>query len=385
MTTPRVAVVGGGAIGTSAAFHLARAGVEVELFERDSVASGSTGRALGGVRYLFAHPLSVAAMAHGIDFFERFGDETGIDLQFERDGYLYVFRNEAVEERWRSRVEYYREHGFDPRVLSPAEVRDVCDMVDVSGLRGGLFAPECGFVDPHSVADAFARAASDHGATVRTGAAVNGIAVEDGVVRGVDTDSGRHDADVVLNAAGPWAGEVARTAGVDLPLSFVKSGFMRLESDRRESGPFVVDEALGARFRVGGVDELYVGLNVASIEGPDAPLTVSTEDRLAALDTAAELAPELGERGVVDEWTGVLTTTPDGHPLLGPVGPEGHLVAGGFSGHGLMLAPPVGRALADCVREGRSDVMDLEALSPRRFEAGTPLESEGKFAADESL
>lgn len=385
METPRVAIIGGGAIGTSAAFHLAQEGAEVELFERDSIASGSTGRALGGVRYLFAHPLSVAAMTHGLRFFERFEEETGIDLAFEQDGYLYVFRNEAVEERWRSRIEAYRDRGFDPRILSPSEIPDVCDLVDVSDLRGGLFAPECGFVDPHSVAHAFARAARDRGATVRTSTAVESIAVEDGTIVGIDTDDGRYEADVVLNAAGPWTRRLARTVGVDLPVSFVKSGFAILDTERNETGPFVADQALGARFRLGGVEELYVGLELEAIDGPDVPLTVTAEERVAALSTAAELAPEIADLGIVDEWRGVLTTTPDGHPVLGPIGPEGHLVATGFSGHGLMLAPSAGRALADGIIGGRSDVMDLEALSPGRFEAGTPLASEEKFAADESV
>lgn len=377
-----VAVVGGGAIGTSVLFHLAeRHGVtDAVLFERDQLGSGSTGKAAGGVRNTFSTATNVAIGNLDLEYFEGFEARVGEPLDFRRTGYLYLFHGREAEREWRDRVEFYAEHDVDAVLLEAEEASDLFEPLDTGAFRGAVFARDCGHVDPHRLTQAFGRAARDRGATIETGTAVTDVVVEDGATVAVETTAGRYEVDRVLNAAGPWAGELAATVGVDLPLSLFLRRIMVTSPVDDADSPLVIDPERSCYFRAEENGSMLVcdmaqDIDLADPGDVDAG-AVGYDYYLAAAETVAPLVPAVADLDVINGWAGLQTHTPDGHAVLGPTAVDGFALACGFSGHGVQQSPAVGMALADYLVEGGTSVLDLDEFALDRFDRDDAVEPE---------
>src|SRR5438876_3908933 len=215
-----VVVVGGGAVGTSAAYHLAAAGVgRVLLLERaEALGTGSTGRCAGGFRHQFASRINVVLSIASIEMIVGFSDEHGLPLDVDRDGYLFLVRRPETWQDFLAGVDLQRSLGVAVEVLTPEEAAALAPGIAVEGMIGATFGPEDGIADPSGLTNGYAAAARRAGAEIRTGVEVTSIEVAGGSVTGVATREGRVASPVVVDAAGPWAGLVAETAGVSLPL-----------------------------------------------------------------------------------------------------------------------------------------------------------------------
>ncbi len=368
-STARVAIIGGGIMGASAAYYLARKGcTDVVMLEKDLLAQASTGLSAGGIRQQFSHPANIRLSQEAVRVFERFEEEFDVDVEFRQVGYLFLAQSEEVWQEFLTNVEIQRQLGVPVEVLSPAEIKYRWPYLNVDDLRGGTFCGEDGYADPYMAAMGFANAARRLGVRIEEQTRVTAIRIEAGRVQGVETTRGPIVAPAVIDVAGPWGGEVARMAGVDLPVEpYRRQVFMTQAFDPiPKPVPMILDIEPAFYFRGEGPGVLM------GMSDPDEPSSFSTNVDYHFLERVIEAAmhraPLLEEAEILRGWGGLYAITPDDNPIIGPLpGAEGLFCAIGFSGHGFQQAPTVGRILSELILDGRTG-FDLSPFRHDRFE-----------------
>ncbi|SEG97466.1 sarcosine oxidase subunit beta [Saccharopolyspora kobensis] len=370
MTLPgsaEVVVIGGGVVGVSTAFHLAEAGVQVLLLERDELGSGSTCKAAGGVRAQFSDPVNIELGQRSLRAFEDFARRPGGEIDLKQHGYLFLLSEPADVEAFESGVRLQNEFGVPSRMLTVAEACELSPYAVPDGLLAAAFSPTDGHCTPEAVVQGYAQAARRHGAVIRRHCAVTGIDVSGGQITAVRTEHGPVATSTVVCAAGAWSASVGEFAGVELPVRPLRRQILVTEPvpDLPPRLPFTIDFATSFYFHDEGPG-LLIGMSDPDEEyGFD----LRTDDRwLGRLSAAVERrAPRLAEVGVAHGWAGLYEITPDHNALVGEAdGPGRFLYATGFSGHGFLQGPAIGEVLRDLVL-GRRPVVDVSALDVRRF------------------
>ncbi|RKT87739.1 sarcosine oxidase subunit beta [Saccharopolyspora antimicrobica] len=370
MTLPgsaEVVVIGGGVVGVSTAFHLAEAGVQVLLLERDELGSGSTCKAAGGVRAQFSDPVNIELGQRSLRAFEDFARRPGGEIDLKQHGYLFLLSEPADVEAFESGVRLQNEFGVPSRMLTVAEACELSPYAVPDGLLAAAFSPTDGHCTPEAVVQGYAQAARRHGAVIRRHCAVTGIDVSGGQITAVRTEHGPVATSTVVCAAGAWSASVGEFAGVELPVRPLRRQILVTEPvpDLPPRLPFTIDFATSFYFHDEGPG-LLIGMSDPDQEyGFD----LRTDDRwLGRLSAAVERrAPRLAEVGVAHGWAGLYEVTPDHNALVGEAdGPGRFLYATGFSGHGFLQGPAIGEVLRDLVL-GRRPVVDVSALDLRRF------------------
>ncbi len=352
-------VIGGGVIGTSIACHLARLGAKrTLLLERGQLGGGTTAQSSCILRTHYSVrenvALAQAAMRAFDDFPAYLGDDEA-DCGYRRCGYLIVAPEGAAADAVRATLAIERELGIEARELDAAEARERHPLLRYDDVAVVGWEPGAGYADAYMTLSAYVRAARKAGATVREGVAVTGL-VRDatGRIVGVETPTGPIGAGVVVSAQNIWSREVARWAGVELPLTMSRHSVMTLEAETPYGHdlPVVKDLVSPGRlyFRSYGGRQVLVS---EGNEGVDIP-EPDVEQADVPLDEVVHVGEQLAHRmpafetaGLAASWTGVYDVTPDWNPVLGPVdGVPGLVLAYGFSGHGFKLSPIVGRLVA---------------------------------------
>ncbi|MFI5050922.1 MAG: NAD(P)/FAD-dependent oxidoreductase [Gaiellales bacterium] len=363
-----VVIIGGGVVGTSAAFHLAEAGAgDVLLLEHAELGSGSTVRAAGGFRAQFSDELNIAIALRSIAAFEAFAERPGWDINLHQDGYLFLLTDEDDVELFQRNAELQRRNGVPTEWLSPEQARERSPIVSVDDVLGATYCALDGHASPESVVQGYASGARAHGAVIRTGAGVTGIRTAAGRVTGVVTDDGVVKTDTVVCTAGAWSREVAAMAGVELPVTPVLRPVWYTEPvpDLPPELPMTVDFSTGFYFHPEGPGLLF------GMADPDQPPGFDQRMRDDWLERVGEVmerrAPAMLEMGVAGGWTGFYEVTPDHNALIGRAEEvEGFVYGTGFSGHGFLQSPAVGEILRDLVL-GRAPFVDVAPLSASRF------------------
>lgn len=375
--TADVVVVGGGVVGVSVAYHLAAAGAgRVVLCERaDAFGSGATGACAGGFRYQFGSRINIELSKLSIPAIVGFTDTYGLPLDVHQDGYLFLVRDPRLWEQFTAAVALQRELGVPVQVLDADAAAALVPRVDTTGVVGATFGPADGVADPGGLTQGYATLARRAGAELRLGVEVVRIRSAHGRVAGVETTAGPIDAQVVVDAAGPWAAQVAATCGVEVPIEPVPRHVV-------VTGPFpgrpgrwtlVIDADTSFYFHREG-DGVLMGMGRRD-EQPS--FDTHVDERFLTeelLPTAVRVFPPLAEAGVAHRWVGLYEMTPDRHPLIGETAElPGLYLAAGFSGHGFQHAPAVGRLLAELIVDGRAHSLDVTPLHPDRFHRGVPV------------
>lgn len=363
-------------MGVSAAYHLAAAGAgSVLLLERaEDLGTGSTAAAAGGFRHQFGSEINVRLSLASIPMLTRFEEEHGLPLDVHQEGYLLLVRDEGAWEGFTAAAEMQRSLGARVDLLSPSEAADLAPGLMVEDAVGATFGPDDGIADTSGLTQGYATLARRAGAEIETGVEVVELVADGDGVTGVRTGSGEEiGAGAVVNAAGPWAGELATTAGVELPLepiprNVVVTGPFAGAPERRT---LVVDTATSFYFHREGLGVLM------GMGGKDERSSFSTtvDQTFVAeeiLPTAMRVFPPIEEAGIEHAWCGLYEMTPDRHPILGEAVP-GLYLANGFSGHGFQHAPIVGRLLTEMIVDGAASSVDVASLSLDRFERGEPV------------
>jgi sarcosine oxidase, subunit beta len=379
--TADVVIIGGGVTGASTAFHLTRRGVrDVIVVDKGAIASGGTGKSSACVRQHYSTAETCRMIRYSLDFFQHFAERTGGEsCGFRHTGYLL-----GVDERMRAPMEasvaLQRSVGIDTRLVSPVEMHELEPRLRADDLVAGCYEPVSGYCNPVETAQGFARAARAAGAHIVEDTAVVGVLVDGDRVRGVRTGTGDILAPVVLDAAGLWSARVSAMAGVELPISVCRHKINIVtwpEADRRPH-PMVYDfvtniytrPELGDHILVGGLD----AEESHDTADPDAYKEgVSLDESTDALARLSHRFPVLAEGRIARGYAGCFDVTPDWHPILDRVGPEGFHVAAGFSGHGFKLSPAVGQMVAALIAEGPTAHADLPTFRLSRFVEGTPI------------
>ena len=379
-TQYEVAVIGGGVIGCAAAYFLKLADAgRVCVIEPDpTYAKASTPVATGGCRRLFARPENIRMSQFSIAFFKEFEKHAGIDVQWKEQGYLFVVgqgHEKALEENFRTQQAL----GVRVELLEPREIAARYPWMRSDDLALGVLSPEDGWLDPNSVLQGFRKTAQAMGATFLRDRVVD-VLTGERRVREVELASGaRVRADVFVNAAGCWAASIAKLAGMDLPVNPMRRFEHYVElGDALPPMPLIKDpDRLVIRPEGRGYS---VGL-VKSDEprGFNFELDPSWFEDVVWPACAARI-PAFEKLKLRREWVGLYDECElDGNMILGnwPGRLDNFHVACGFSGHGLMHAPAVGRALAELVTKGHFESLDLARMGYRRVLENAPYPETG--------
>ena len=370
--TADVVVVGGGCMGASIAWHLARRGTRVVLLEGTHLAAGATGHSGALVRRHYEHPVGLDLALESERFFERFRSHTRYDAGFVRVGFTAGARRADIP-ALRRLLRLQRAHGVRAELVSASELGHLERGMRIDDLAAGAYDRSAGYADPVATTLAFAAAAQDEGVEVREHDEVSRIVLRDDNAIGVHTRHGSIQADNVVVAAGNWTPRLLATAKVRLPIRFVR-GAVAMFRRPPDFGPpprLHFDFYNNTYSRPDGLRDTLVGymstdLRTAQIR----PVPFNgTLPESTALDLRARLAarfPGFARAQVRGGWAGLYDVTPDHYPILGPCGPRGLVVAAGFSGHGFKLCPAVGRLIADALLHNRRDPL-LAALAASRF------------------
>jgi sarcosine oxidase subunit beta len=337
-------VIGGGVMGAAALHYLVELGCpRPVLVERETLASGSTGRCAGGVRTLFSDALNRSICVESIARLERFPEELGQELDLKLWGYLFLLDTDEDAERFAA---------DGGRMLTLDEARAVVPQLDTEGLVAAALDEHAGYVTPDLVVQGYVRRAVERGAHVEQSCAATRILADGGHVAGVETTKGTIATERVVLTAGVWSREL-----FDLPVERERR-FMFFTEDApsfpREL-PLTIDFATGFYFHREGA-ALALGGREQTLE------------ELAPV--AARRLPALEQLGIRSSWWGYYEMSPDHNALVGAATePAGLVYATGFSGHGFQQGPVVGEHLAQLALGARPSFA-LAELSVERFAAG---------------
>jgi sarcosine oxidase subunit beta len=370
--TASVVVIGGGVVGCSIAYHLARRGLsDVLVLERDAVGAGTTSKAAGGIRAQFATETEIRFSLESRRVFETFPEEFGVDPGYTRIGYLFLVADEADLRGFEARMALQRSLGVDVRRLAPEDAARLVPGLHVDDLVAAVWGPDDAMAGPAEVTDGFARRARALGARIVEGVEVTAIERAGGRVTAVKTASGPVATPVVVNAAGPAAARVARLAGVTVPVHPRRRHIFYTEPFPELPGPvpLTTDRRSGFYFRK-ELDALLLSPGDVTDVGDDRTAPVDWSMVEDVVQKAIHRLPALERARIAGGWAGLRPLTPDDHAIIGPApGVEGFFLAVGFCGHGFQHAPATGRLVAEWLLDGRPS-MDLSLFDPGRFTAG---------------
>jgi sarcosine oxidase subunit beta len=364
-----VVIVGGGVMGASAAFHLAEAGVDVVLLERDELASGSTSRAAGGVRAQFSDPLNIVIAQRSLSAFRDFGTRPGWEIDLKQVGYLFVLSRAADVAEFERNIALQNAQGVPSRLVSPDEARALCPLLAGDDILAGAFSPEDGHLTPEAAVQGYAFAARALGAHIRVGCEVQAIRSAGGRITEVVTGQGSVRTGIVICAAGAWSQRCGAMAGVDLPVTPLRRQILFTEAMEGLPAelPMTIDFSTSFYFHREGPG-LLMGMSDPH-EQPGFSLETTDDWIPGLIEIAARRAPRIAEVGIRGGWAGLYEMTPDHNALIGEApGVARFLYATGFSGHGFLQAPAVGEILRDLVLE-RTPFVDVAPFGVERFGA----------------
>lgn len=386
--TADAVVIGGGVIGASVAFHLARKGAgRVALVERQFLAAESSGRSSALVRTHYSHPVFIRWALQGLRVFERWDEVVGSgDCGFTRTGYM-VLAAEADRAALEANVARQREAGVRADLLTPEEARRLEPDLYAGDIVAAAWEPESGYADPAGTTAGFGEAARRLGARVYQGCEAVDVALATGRVQAVRTTRGTIATRVVVDAAGAWAARIARMVGIDLPIASIKHdigiyqqppGFRHPAHATLSDRPHLIyiRSELGGLTLVGSTDPYEGERDIDPdryTDRPDSGRLQSFGERLTRRFPAFENG--FMRRG----YAGLYHMTPDHQPILGPVpGIEGFFCACGFC-HGFKLSPVIGDQVSECILKGLEATPDLPLFRATRFQEGDLIKTPNPY------
>ncbi len=365
-------IVGGGVVGTAIAYYLAGLGMrDVVVIESGYLSCGATGRCGGGIRQQWSTEANTELAIESVRLFKSLEEELEADIEFLQGGYLVLAYTEEDEVQFAKNVELQRRLGLDVCALSPSEIAsEVTGYLNTDGVRMATWCPDDASANPFLTTQAYGEAAVRRGVDVELFTRVERILVEGGKVVGVQTNRGEVSSPVVVLAAGSHSVDLARSAGVELPISPYRREILVTEPLERFFDPMIISFSFGIYFR-----QTRHGAVIGGFADPEEPVGINQTSSLNFLVEMSRklrhMMPVLKPVKVVRQWAGMYDVTPDAQPILGPTdGLEGLVHASGFSGHGFMIAPKVAQLVAQSVIGERPD-LDIERLNLRRFESGS--------------
>jgi len=417
-----VVIIGGGIVGVSTAWFLARQGVSVVLCEKGHIAGEQSGRNWGWVRVQGRDSREIPMMLESLRIWGRLKEDIGEDVGFTRGGCIFTARTQNQLEEFSAWLDVAADYEIESSLLSRSELKKLVHGSAIDW-AGALYTASDGRAEPHIAAPAIARAAGRHGASILTGCAVRGIETSGGSISAVITEHGSIRSPTVLCAAGAWTSLFCRSLGIDVPQLKVKGTVARTAPADPILNGNIFDDSLGIRRRAdggytvahGGVLEhpvtpssfRYFGkffkalMHELKILRPtfggefveewnlpkawplDAPSPFEATRVLNPEPTPRVLKgirrnldrmfPQLRETPIIESWAGMIESSPDVAPIIDSIDSlPGFYVATGFSGHGFGIGPGAGKAIAGMLT-GDDSGIDIAPLRLQRFFDGSPI------------
>lgn len=368
-TTADVLIVGAGIMGASCAFRLAEQRLRVVVLEAQaSPAMGSTGRSAAGVRVQYTEEVNARISWQSIQEYQHFQELYGEDAGYRPIGYLFL----VPPERWDEHVEsvaMQQRIGAPVQALSVEEAQRLVAF-DTNGIVATTYGPADGIVDPHSITMTYLRLAKERGATLHTGTPLIN-ARQTGNTWQIETPRSTFEVAYLVNAAGAWAGEVAKRAGLEVPVEPVRRiVYMTTPTPWKHVYPLTIDLASGFYLRSEGQRVLFGRSNLD--EPPGFTEGIDWDWFEPTIQAGIERFPWLEETRLDSQacWWGYYEVTPDHNPILGKLpGADTWLNVTGFSGHGVQQAPAVGKLIAEEIVLGKARSINIDPLRITRFSA----------------
>lgn len=359
-------VIGGGVVGSSIAWHLARRGASVTLLEARSIAAVASGASAGGVRQQGRDPREMPLAIAAIARWKNLEDELQADLHYYRHGHLQVYENEEGVAFGKESIAAQQALGLEIELVEGAALRELAPGL-APQVIAGRYTSKDGHANPTITTQSFAKAAEREGATIREGEAVLRMLTDGDRVIGVETASGPIHADHVILATGAWTRALVQPLGIDLPLE--AHGLQMVLTTQM---PPLLQQVVGAYKRPLSLKRLREGNYLigggwpGDIDMLTGKGTVRPENVEGSFQTAAAILPELKNSRIQQSWVGVEAIAVDEVPIIGDIpGYTGATVAAGFSGHGFALSPITGQLVSELVLDGEASISLYEFRADR--------------------
>lgn len=369
-----IVIVGAGIMGLAIAYNLARHhGItDIVVVDRSYLCGGASGRNGGGVRAQFSSEGNIRLMQESIRICRDFAREMKINVWFRQGGYLFLVRSEEGRRMLEKSVAVQNACGLGTRMLTANEARAIVPELSTEGVVAASYNPDDGVVFPWPFVWGYAEQARKLGVDIATFTNVLGFRTRGARIDAVVTDRGEIRTHKVVNAAGAWSPEIARMLGVELPNRPHRHEICSTEPLKPWLGPLVADLSNGLYF-----SQSMRGEIVGGISNEDVPegLDMGSSHKFLALYARAlvRTCPLLGSVKVLRQWAGCYDLTPDQNPIVGAVDEVEHFYqASGFMGHGFMIAPVMGKLIAQHIAEGVTLPL-FERWNLRRFKEGRLL------------
>ncbi len=368
--TADVVVIGGGSIGCSVAYNLAKKGFKnIVLVEQKYLSSGSTGRCGAGIRQMWGTEMNCLISRGSAEIFKGLGEETGFgDIEFRQSGYLLTTYDPSQTERLKKNLAVQHKLGIPSKMITPKEAKEIVPFVNTDGMDAAFFCQEDGHINPFKVTFAFAKGAQDLGVEIIRNTKVTGIKYNDRKISAVVTDKGEIATDKVVNAVGPWAKDIGKMVGLSHPVEPERHQILVTEPLDNMMGPLVMSFAHDSY-----IQQVPHGGFIMGYGNPNEPKKINFDHDWNFLEQMAKKAvfqlPILKDVRFVRQWAGHYGISPDGQPILGAV-PEidGYYLALGC-GKGFMLSPMIGKLIAEKMA-GEETTLNIDTLSIERFAKG---------------
>jgi len=366
--TADVIIVGGGVHGASTAYELAKAGVNVVLFEKEYLGSGGSGRSAAGLRQHFGTETNLHMAKYNLQVFPTLEEEldTGMSLEFTQWGYMWVAYADTVLAQLQKNVDLQRSLDIPSVMMKPDEVKARWPYLCMDGIIGVAFCGDDGHINPQTLTLSYGHAARRLGAIVKTYCPVAKLLAENGKIKGVVTEDGEEwHAPKVLLSAGPWSTPLAATVGVDLPVYPERHNLLITEPVEVFDCPMVLCLDDGAYFK-----QCPNGTFMFGRDDQDEPHITESTNSAKFLEgvtkSVLKRIPALSGVRVVRQWSGPYDNTPDHNAIIDWTSVEGLLVNCGWSGHGLQFGPSGGRVCKELLM-GEKPFVDLYRFRLARF------------------
>ncbi len=376
-----ILIIGGGVMGASIAYHLAKEGSSrIILLEREAICNGTTGRSGAIVRQHYSNDFTIRMAKESLTVFQHFNDLVGGDCGFVTTG-MVVLTGESGADALRANVQMQQEQGINTRMIAAGELSDVAPEYSGEGVVAACYEADAGVADPMATTTSFANRARELGAIIREGVTVTHILKQNGRVTGVRTVDGDISAPKVVLAANVWSGRLAQGIGIALPILPTRHPMVVLRRPNDFGGRqgyhavgLDLTRQIYLRPDVGGVTLVGSTEDVLTASDPDHYAQGLSEEEIRHFRTmSGGSIPALARAVPRGGWAGIYDDTPDYHPILDQFAAcEGLYCAVGFSGHGFKLSPVVGQWMAQLVLTGNKPD-DMQHFAYERFAEGKEI------------
>ena len=376
--TAEIAIVGGGVMGLSIAYQLARRGLtDVVVLERGYLAEGASGRNGGGVRQQWSTEINIRLMQESVDLCRRFAVDLGVNVWFRQGGYLFLARSAKEVARLEKNIAIQNRCGVHTKMLEPEAAQDIVPELDLTGIVGAAYNATDGILFPWPFLWGYARQAAAYGVRIFTKTPVVGLAKVD---RGyeVATSRGTCIARRVIDACGAWSPALAKMIDVEVPTWPIRHEICSSEPLKPFLKPMVSELASGLYCSQSMRGEIVGGVTLPG-HGSTYAMGSTLEFLATYARRLARLMPILGDIKILRQWAGPYDQSPDGNPIVGSApGHDDFFLACGFVGHGFMMAPIVGKLYAEWLTGGAPhEIFSRYTLA--RFAGGATVHEKEDF------